>query len=39
MFGQTVPRIIGMLERLHTVALLIVALAWELYHFYMLLFR
>jgi hypothetical protein len=32
-------RIISLLERLHTLALLILAFGWELYHFWRLLFR
>ena len=36
---RLVPRMIGILERLHTLALLLLVFGWELYHFYTLLFR
>jgi hypothetical protein len=32
-------RIIGLLEKLHTLALLLLAFIWELFHFWRLLFR
>jgi hypothetical protein len=36
---KLVSRMIGMLEHIHTLALLLLVFGWELYHFYLLLIQ